>query len=107
MLKRMIVICSLALGGFAINSASASPVPSSLPQAAAAVETLGTTAQYAQYYYDPPRRRYVPRRYVPPRRYYGRRYYDRRYYAPPRRYYGRRYYGRPVVRPAPRRYYRY
>jgi hypothetical protein len=102
LLKKMIVICSLALGGFAINSASASSAPSPLPQAAAAVETLGTTAQYAQYYYGPPRRRYVPRRYVPPRRYYGRRYY-----APPRRYYGRRYYGPPVGRPAPRRYYRY
>ena len=102
MLKKMVVICSLALGGFAINSASASAAPSSLPQATAAVETLSSTAQYAQYYYGPPRRRYVPRRYVPPRRYYGRRYY-----APPRRYYGRRYYGPPVVRPAPRRYYRY
>jgi hypothetical protein len=102
LLNKIVVICSLALGGFAINSASASVAQSSPPQAAAAVETLGSTAQYAQYYYGPPRRRYVPRRYVPPRRYYGRRYY-----APPRRYYGRRYYGPPVVRPAPRRYYRY
>lgn len=106
MLKNMLVICSLTLGGFAIHSAPASAASTSLPQAAAAVETLGDTAQYAQYY-GPPRRRYVPRRYVPPRRYYGRRYYDRRYYGPPRRYYGRRDYGPPVRRPAPRAYYRY
>ncbi len=106
MLKKMLVICSLALGGFGINPATASAAPNSLPQATAAIETLGNTAHYAQYY-GPPRRRYVPRRYVPPQRYYGRRYYDRRYYGPPRRYYGRRYYGPPVRRPAPRGYYRY
>ena len=64
MLKKMVVIGSLALGGFAIHSTPVLAAPSSLPHAAAAVEALGSPTQYAQYYYGPPRRRYVPRRYV-------------------------------------------
>ena len=89
MLKKVVLALALSAGGFASQSASASPItnPAVIPDAS------GTSVQHIQYY-DPPR---YERRYEgPPQRGYDRPYWRRGYGPPPwTRPWWRRDYERP------------